>query len=170
MLEKKECCMEKLFLVTLWAKLLIITVNLETKLQFLVKIVDGSYTLNPKAQTSCTRMYTALSNQKTKSKKVAFTASSRSKRLLIFVNGNVFRIYLFRKTLNSIIYIEWEWKLHLGRLNFFRFFLDEIVRKLQWRLGYYILIKTGNCGKNSTKLGTSHRPLKIDIYPTERDF
>ena len=27
LLEKKECCMEKLFLTTLWAKLLIITVN-----------------------------------------------------------------------------------------------------------------------------------------------
>ena len=135
-----------------------------------MKIVDGSYTLNRKAQTSCTRMYTAFSNQKTKSKKVAFRVSSSSKRLLIFVNGNVFRIYLFRKTINSIIYIEWEWKLYLGRLNFFRFFLDEIIRKLQWRLGYYILIKTGNCGKNSTKLGMSHRPSKIDIYPTERDF
>ena len=31
MLEKKECCMEKLFLATLWAKLLIITVNFGNK-------------------------------------------------------------------------------------------------------------------------------------------
>ena len=31
MLEKKECFMEKLFLATLWAKLLIITVNFGNK-------------------------------------------------------------------------------------------------------------------------------------------
>ena len=31
MLEKKECCMEKLFLATLWTKLLIITVNFGNK-------------------------------------------------------------------------------------------------------------------------------------------
>ena len=31
MLEKKDCCMEKLFLATLWTKLLIITVNLGNK-------------------------------------------------------------------------------------------------------------------------------------------
>ena len=31
MLEKNDCCMEKLFLSTLWAKLLIITVNFGNK-------------------------------------------------------------------------------------------------------------------------------------------
>ena len=53
----------------------------------------------------------------------------------------------FRKILDSIIYIEWECNLHLGRLKVFWFCLDEIVRNLQCMLGYYILIKTVNCGK-----------------------
>ena len=35
--------MEKLFLATLWAKLLILQSILEIKLKFLVKILDGSY-------------------------------------------------------------------------------------------------------------------------------
>ena len=33
-----------------------------------------------------------------------------------------------------------------------------------------MLIKEGNCGKNSTKLVMSHRHLKNEIYPMERDF
>ena len=111
-----------------------------------MKIVDGNYS---KAQTSCTHMY------------AAFGASSSSSRLLIFINRNVFRIYFSRKIMDSIIYIEWEWS--LGRLKVFWFFLDDIVRDLQWRLGPYILIKTVYCGKNCTKLGMSHRPLKNEI-------
>ena len=51
------------------------------------------------------------------------------------------------KTLDSIIYIEWEW--NLGRLKIFWFFLDEIVRNLQRRF-------------NST--------MKNEIYLMERDF
>ena len=104
---------------------------MEIKLKFLVKIVDGSYS---EAQTSCTHMYTDF-----------HVASSSSSRLLIFINGNVFRIYFSIKTPDSIIYIKWEWK--LVRLKVFWFFLDEIIGNLQWRLGHYILIKTGNCGK-----------------------
>ena len=111
-----------------------------------MKIVDGSYS---KAQTSCTHMCTP------------FGASSSSSGLLIFINRNVFRIYFSRKILDSIIYIEWEGS--LGRLKVFWFFLNGIVRNLQWKLGPYILIKTVHCGKNSTKLGMSHRPLKNEI-------
>ena len=46
MLGKKECFIEKFFLATLWAKLLIIAVNLGYKtfldIKFLVKILDGT--------------------------------------------------------------------------------------------------------------------------------
>ena len=45
-----------------------------------------------------------------------------------------------------------------------------IVRNLQWRLGYYIWIKTGNCGKSSTKIGMSHRPLKNNNLPDGKQF
>ena len=34
MLEKKECCMEKLFIATLWARVFIITVNFGNKTKF----------------------------------------------------------------------------------------------------------------------------------------
>ena len=39
-----------------------------------------------------------------------------------------------------------------------------------WVVVGYILIKAGNCGKNSTKLVMSHRHLKNENYPMERDF
>ena len=66
--------------------------------------------------------------------------------------------------------MEVELTFHLDRLKVFWFLLDRIVRNLQWRLRYYILIKTDNCGKNSTKLVMSHKLLKNEIYPMERDF
>ena len=99
---------------------------------------------------------------------MAFRTSSRSSRLLIFINVNAFRIYFFRKPLDSIIYIECKW--NLGRRKIFCFFLGEIVRNLQWRLGYCIWIKTGNCSKNSTRLGMSRRPLKNEIQLMESNF
>ena len=77
--------------------------------------MDGSYS---EAQTPCTHMYTDF-----------HVASPSSSRLLIFINGNDFRIYFSIKTPDSIIYIKWEWK--LGRLKVFWFFLDEIIRNLQ---------------------------------------
>ena len=71
----------------------------------------------------------------------------------------ILEFIFFRKTLDSIIYIEWKRNLHLGRLKVFWFFLDDIGRDLQWR------IKTDNGGKNSTKIGMSHRSLKNEILP-----
>ena len=88
----------------------------------------------------------------------------KNKHLAIHVHNSL-------KAENLLVYtIEWKWNLHLGRLKIFWFFLDQIVRNFSWRLGYYILIKEGNCGKNSTKLVMSHRHLKNEIYPMERDF
>ena len=50
--------MEKLFLATLWAKLLIITVSFGNKAKVFGEKLWIIVTLNSEAQTSCTHMYT----------------------------------------------------------------------------------------------------------------
>ena len=62
MLEKKDCCMEKLFLATLWAKLLIITVNFGNKTKVFSENFGWLYVtehLKHKKRLAHT-MYTAL--------------------------------------------------------------------------------------------------------------
>ena len=52
----------------------------------------------------------------------------------------------------------------------FIFFIKTLDSINYWYVLHLGKLKAGSCGKNSIKLAMSHRHLKIEIYPMERDF